>query len=154
MPYISNTLTPDLSVVIPCYNEACGISELQSRLVQCLNRREGVWEVIFVDDGSEDGTFDELVQIHRKDYRFKLARLSRNFGQQAAICAGLCYSTGRVVTIMDADMQDPPELLDDCLKKVNEGCDVVYMVRRKRKEGVLKRAAYRSFYWIFDLLSE
>lgn len=110
------------------------------------------WEVILVDDGSNDGTFEELVRIHGMDSRFKLVRLSRNFGQQAAICAGLGHTFGRAVAIMDADMQDPPELLERCLKKIKEGYDIVYTVRWKRKEGLLKRTAYRSFYKIFDLL--
>ena len=146
-------LTPELSVVVPCYNEARGIAELQSRLISCLNRLGCAWEVVFVDDGSNDGTFEELVRIHRMDSRFKLIRLSRNFGQQAAICAGLGQTLGRAVAIMDADMQDPPELLERGLEKLKEGYDIVYTVRHKRKEGLLKRTAYRSFYKVFDLLS-
>lgn len=146
-------LTPELSVVVPCYNEVRGISELQSRVTSCLDRLQCAWEVVLVDDGSNDGTFDELVRVHGIDSRFKLVRLSRNFGQQAAICAGIGHTLGRAVAIMDADMQDPPELLERCLKKIKEGYDVVYTVRRKRKEGLLKRAAYCSFYRIFDALS-
>src|SRR5438445_13846074 len=101
---------PELSLVIPCYNESEVLPLLKTRLLQCLLEIGVSWEVIFVDDGSNDSTFAQLSALHREEPRFKVISLSRNFGHQAAISAGLAYTAGRVVGIMDADLQDPPEL--------------------------------------------
>ncbi len=112
------------------------------------------WEVILIDDGSQDATFDELVKTHRMDSRFKVIGLSRNFGHQAAIAAGLAHATGDVVAIIDADLQDPPELLGRCLQLIDGGYDVVYAVRRNRKEGLLKRCTYALYYRLLRLAAE
>jgi polyisoprenyl-phosphate glycosyltransferase len=135
-----------LSIVIPCYDEQTVLPLLRQRLVGQLEKLGIAWEVIFVDDGSADSTFESLARMHAEDARLKVISLSRNFGHQAAICAGLSCAVGQAVGVMDADLQDPPEILALCLQKLDEGAEVVYAVRRKRKEGLLKRSAYALFY--------
>jgi dolichol-phosphate mannosyltransferase len=143
-----------LSVVVPCYNEAHALPLLCERLLSTLNGLGLTWEVIFVDDGSSDGTGEQLAAIHRSNPRFKVLAFSRNFGHQAAISAGLAHAAGNAVAIMDADLQDPPEILAACLEKVREGYDVVYAVRRRRKENVFKRGAYAVFYRLLKRTAE
>ena len=143
-----------LSIVIPCYNEADVLPLLHDRLTQALEKLGSPWEVVLVDDGSRDATFALLCAMHARDARFKIIGLSRNFGHQAALSAGLAHATGEAVAVMDADLQDPPEILTDCLAKLREGFDVVYAVRRKRKENLLKRGAYALFYRLLKLVAE
>ena len=151
-PYGVNEV--QLSLIIPCFNEASVLPLLRERLSKPLNSMAISWEVIFVDDGSVDGTFSELAAMHRAEPRFKVVSLSRNFGHQAAISAGIHCAKGEAVAIMDADLQDPPELLNQCLTKLREGYDVVYAVRRKRKEGWLKRTAYAAFYRLLRAVAD
>jgi polyisoprenyl-phosphate glycosyltransferase len=144
----------ELSVVVPCYREAAIVPVLKDRLRLALQRITACWEVIFVDDGSEDGTFDQLAAAHIEDSRFKLLALSRNFGQQAALHAGLTFAAGEYVGILDADLQDPPELLAEAMKRIADGFDVVYMVRHRRKEGFFKRSMYTLWYRLVRLTSD
>lgn len=144
----------DLSVLVPCYNEAEVLPLMIARLKKCLEALGISWEVIFVDDGSKDATFEQLAAIHREDSRFKVLSLSRNFGHQAALSAGLAAVTGEFVAVLDADLQDPPELLERCLGILREGNDVVYAVRRKRKEALPKRVAYALFYRGLRMIAE
>lgn len=146
--------TPEFSLVIPCYNEAAVLPLLHARLVKTLPDVGLPWEVIFVDDGSQDSTFGQLVSIHQSDPRYKVLSFSRNFGHQAALSAGLASAQGQYVGIADADLQDPPELLRACLDKLMEGFDVVYAVRKKRKEPLPMRAAYALFYRLLRMVSE
>ena len=143
-----------LSVVIPCYNEEEVLSRLQARLFTALQELGMDWEVIFVDDGSRDTTQAQLTALHWDDPRFKVIALSRNFGHQTAISAGLAYASGEIVAIIDADLQDPPELLGQCVEKLNDGFDVVYAVRRKRKERLIKRVAYSLFYRLLRAVAD
>ncbi len=143
-----------LSLVIPCYNEGEVLAMLQARLRKALNELAVPWEVIFVDDGSRDGTFGQLAAMHAAEPRFKVISFSRNFGHQAAISAGLAHASGNAVGIMDADLQDPPELLGACLEKLRQGFDVVYAVRKKRKENLAKRLAYALFYRLLRGVAE
>ena len=145
---------PDLSVIVPCYNEAEVLPMLIERLQGALGRLGITWEVVFVDDGSRDSTFARLSAMHWEEPRFKVVSLSRNFGHQTAISAGLACVSGQAVAIMDADLQDPPELLEQCLEKLGEGYDVVYGIRRRRKENLFKRAAYCLFYRILQRLTD
>jgi dolichol-phosphate mannosyltransferase len=145
---------PELSLVVPCFNEAEVLPVLKSRIVQCVNDLARSWEVILVDDGSTDRTFDVLAGMHREEPRFKVLALSRNFGQQTAISAGLSKASGDAVAILDADLQDPPELLRQCMNKLREGYDVVYAVRRKRQEGFVSRLAYGVFYRAINFLAD
>jgi dolichol-phosphate mannosyltransferase len=137
---------PELSVVLPCYNEAPVLDQLYDRLSSEANTWDLSYEVVIVDDGSEAETWEKLEDLHQRDDRWKLIRLSRNFGHQTAISAGLYYASGDAVAIMDADLQDPPEVVGRFIEKWREGYEVVYAIRRNRKEGIWKRLAYRTFY--------
>jgi dolichol-phosphate mannosyltransferase len=145
---------PDLSVIIPCYNESAVLPLLDARLRECLEGLRVSWEVIFVDDGSEDSTFQQLAVMHANEPRFKVISLSRNFGHQAALRAGLARAGGKAVAILDADLQDPPELIGQGLMKLSEGYDVVYAVRRKRKESFLKHGMYALYYRLLSRIAE
>jgi len=137
-----------ISVVIPVYNEEDNIAALHQRVSEGVGACDDDYEVIVVDDGSHDATAELLHEIHARDPRWKVLCFSRNFGHQTAVSAGIHYACGEVVAVMDGDLQDPPEILPDLIAKLHEGYEVVYAVRRKRKEGVFKRAAYRLFYRI------
>lgn len=143
-----------LSVVIPCYNEIGVLPLLEERLLAALPQLGMPFEVVFVDDGSSDGSYERLAALHARDARFKLLRLSRNFGHQAAITAGLAAARGEAVAILDADLQDPPELLATCLGHWREGDQVVYCQREERQEGALMKALYASFYRLLRASSE
>lgn len=146
---------PNLSVVVPCFNEGDVLGSLTARLYASLRAIELDWEVIFVDDGSTDGiTWPLLSALHEPEPRFKVVSLSRNFGHQAAISCGLAHATGDMVAILDADLQDPPELLPALLQKLQAGYDVVYALRRKRKENWFKRCAYACFYRLLRALAD
>jgi dolichol-phosphate mannosyltransferase len=111
-------------------------------------------ELIFVNDGSRDRTAELLDEAASADSRVRAIHLTRNFGHQPAITCGLRHARGDVVAVMDCDLQDPPEILPDFVDKLDEGFQVVYAVRRKRKEGVAKRAAYWLFYRLMGLVAE
>lgn len=146
---------PLLSVVVPVYNEQEVIEALHSRLIQVLAPEVPSFEVVFVNDGSKDNSPQLLDQIARSDPRFKAIHFSRNFGHQAAVTAGLHAVSGQVVVVIDADLQDPPELIHQMLEKWDEGFDVVY-AQKKHRDGVgpLKKAAYYLYYRIVGSLSE
>lgn len=147
--------TPRLSVVIPCYDERDNIEPLVARLRAVLERvADGSYEVIFVDDASTDGSAEILDRLSREDPRLKVLHLSRNFGHQAALSAGLDFSRGAGVVLMDADLQDPPEMIAAFVERWRSGYDVVYAIRRRRKEGALKRAAYSAFYRSMRAIAE
>ena len=143
----------ELSIVLPIYNEAENIPELYRRLSQTLETARESIEILFVNDGSSDRSAELIAALHRTDPRVKLLNFSRNFGHQAAITAGMDYSRGQAVVLMDADLQDPPELLLQLLEQWRNGAEVVYAVRQKRKESALKRAAYFSFYRLLQFVS-
>lgn len=136
---------PLISVVLPMYNEEDNLAPLLERLVPVLAGM-GTYEVIFVNDGSRDRSCEIVLAARAQNPSVRLIDLSRNFGHQAALSAGLEYSTGRAVFLMDCDLQDPPEVLPEFVAAWKAGSDVVYAVREKRKEGPLKRMAYFLFY--------
>ncbi|MFO0809895.1 MAG: glycosyltransferase family 2 protein [Gemmataceae bacterium] len=142
-----------LSIVIPVLNEEENLDELYRRLSAAAPAWGLDWEVVFVDDGSTDRTLPILEDLNRKDARVKVVSFSRNFGHQTAVTAGLQHTSGDVVAVMDADLQDPPEELPRFLAKWREGYHVVYAIRRKRKENAIKRAAYFLFYRLLASLS-
>ena len=137
---------PEISVVIPVFNEEENIPALYSRVTAALQGTGLDHELIFVDDGSGDESLKRLHAVGEKDPRVTIVELSRNFGHQVAISAGLDHARGKAVMVMDADLQDPPEVLPEFIKKWQEGHDVVYAVRKNRKEGWGKRLAYSAFY--------
>ncbi len=141
------------SIIIPIYNEEQTLPVLHERLVGTLHPLGESFEVILIDDGSKDNSFELLRQIHATDARFKVLRLSRNFGHQVAISAGLDFARGEAVILMDGDLQDPPELLPKMIEKWREGYQVVYTVKTSRKENKLKRLAFKMFYHILHALS-
>lgn len=142
------------SLIIPVFNEENVIEELFRRTIVALERLPMRFEIICVDDGSSDDTYKNLLKAHQEDERFKVINLSRNFGHQAAVLAGLNFAKGTHIGIIDGDMQDPPELFFDFYKKMEEGYDVVYAIRKKRKEGFFKKIAYKLYYRILGKMSE
>jgi polyisoprenyl-phosphate glycosyltransferase len=135
------------SIVIPVFNESSGIEELFSRMRRVVDSIEESCEVILVNDGSSDNSAELLDNVHERDPRFKVIHFSRNFGHQAAITAGLQYATGNTVTVIDADLQDPPELITSFIAKWRDGFEVVYGVRRSRAgETKLKLWTAKLFY--------
>ena len=144
---------PLLSIVVPVFNNATTLRELHRRLTDVLVPL-GRFELVFVDDGSSDGSAEVLRELNAADPRTRVLRLSRNFGQQAALTAGLNVATGRGAVMMDADLQDPPEVIPDLVERWRAGNEVVYLVRRKRKENPAKRLAYSLFYRTFRYLAE
>ena len=142
-----------ISLVCPVYNEEDNIDTLYARTTSALENISSDYEVICVDDGSSDQTLLKLLQYHEKNERFKAISFSRNFGHQPAILAGLSHAKGDYIAIIDGDLQDPPEILIDFYNKIREGYDIVYAVRRKRKEGILKKSAYWLYYRILKTMS-
>jgi glycosyltransferase involved in cell wall biosynthesis len=145
-----------LSVVIPCYNEEKNILELYNRVSssskKCFN---SAYEILLINDGSSDSTWNIIKELTLKDKHIIGVNLSRNYGHQIALSAGLSLVSGDVVLIMDADLQDPPELLSDMLKIYSQGCDVVYGVRKKREgETVFKKFSAYLFYRLINTLSD
>lgn len=135
-----------ISIVIPVYNEEHIIDELYGRTAAALNGITQDWEVICVNDGSTDTTLGRLLSLNEKDERWKVIDLSRNFGQQRAIWAGLNHATGNYIGIMDADLQDAPQHFVDFYEELKGDTDVVYAVRTGRKENRVKKLAYWTFY--------
>jgi dolichol-phosphate mannosyltransferase len=138
---------PTLSLVLPVYNEEPVIPELLRRLDEFLRVVGVSWEVLFVNDGSRDRSFEMLKAACQEEPRYKLVSFSRNFGHQFAISAGVDFAEGEAVVVMDADLQDPPSVVTEMLEKWREGYDVVYGVREKREnEGIFKRWTAALFY--------
>jgi polyisoprenyl-phosphate glycosyltransferase len=146
--------TPSVSLAIPVYNEAEGLPHLLERLGAVLDLiAGGPHEIVFVDDGSADRSLALLEAEAARDPRIVVVALSRNFGHQTALTAALDYVSGDVVVLMDADLQDEPEIIPSFLAQYANGYDVVYARRGSRKEGPLLRASYRLFYRIISSLS-
>lgn len=146
---------PELSLVIPIFNEEENIPELYTRLNVVLDQNSiESAEVIFVNDGSRDRSEELIRELRAKDARIRLVNFSRNFGHQAAITAGIDMSRGRAVILMDADMQDPPQLIGEMLEKWREGGEIVYAVRRKRDDdSFFKKLFAVSFYRFLQRVS-
>jgi polyisoprenyl-phosphate glycosyltransferase len=146
---------PRYSIVIPIYNEQETFPDLIKRLQDVMDRLDGPAEVVLVDDGSQDASYRLMVEANSADPRFKILRLSRNFGHQIAITAGMDAASGQAVIIMDADLQDPPEVILQMAAKWQEGYEVVYAVRERREgETLFKRATATVFYGIQRRLAE
>ncbi len=145
---------PLLSVVIPLFNEELNVEQLHRRLVDSLDTLGEPYEILFVNDGSRDDTPGRLERIQDESPQVTVIHLSRNFGHQAAVSAGLEYARGRAVVVMDGDLQDPPEVLPQFVDRWRKGYDVVYAVRLQRKEGPIKRLCYFLFYRIMNAISD
>jgi glycosyltransferase involved in cell wall biosynthesis len=144
---------PTVSVVVPVFNEVESLPAFHRRATAALQGCADSFEIIFVDDGSNDGSLDELRRLVSRDDHVRVVSFSRNFGHQTAVTAGMNYSNGAAVVVIDSDLQDPPELIADLLARWREGYQVVYAVRRNRKEHWLKRTAYQLFYRLLQRLS-
>jgi dolichol-phosphate mannosyltransferase len=142
-----------VSIVIPVYNERETLSELHRRLTDAVLPTGEPYEILFVNDGSSDGSREVLRSIAGRDTHTRALHLARNFGHQVAISAGIDEARGNAIILMDGDLQDPPELLPDMIARWKAGSDVVYMVKRTRKEHVLKRLLFRSFYELMQKMS-
>src|SRR5215217_4167091 len=146
---------PTLAIVIPICNESAGLQELFRRLRAVLDSLPDLdSEVIYVNDGSSDGSLEIMVAHHRADRRFTVIDLSRNFGQQAAIAAGLAASAADATVVMDGDLQDPPELIPDMIASWRAGAEVVQAQRRTRQERGLRRWSLILFHRVFGWLAD
>jgi polyisoprenyl-phosphate glycosyltransferase len=141
----------EISVVIPAYNESQGIKETIKQVVSILGVCEIPWEIIIVDDGSRDQTYQRICQLSQDEPRVKGISLSRNFGKEGAMLAGLEYATGAAVIILDADLQHPPGLIPEMLAKWRSGAQIVHAVKRRRKDDSKRKKA--AAYCINKLIS-
>jgi polyisoprenyl-phosphate glycosyltransferase len=139
--------TPEISVVVPLHNEEANIAELYRRLMAVFSARKESWELICVNDGSNDGTLAALLCLRQNDLRVKIINLSRNFGKDIALSAGIDHAGGDAVIPLDADLQDPPELIGELVDTWHQGFDVVNATRRSRhSDSWLKRSSAALFY--------
>ncbi len=145
---------PRLSIAIPIYNEESVLPELYRRLRNVLADIPGEHQIVFVDDGSREGVREILSGIAMADPRVEVVCLARNFGHQTALTAALEYARGDLIVMMDGDLQDTPETIPRFIAKHQEGFDVVYAVRKDRKENWVMRTAYASFYRLIGWLSD
>ncbi|WP_186424200.1 glycosyltransferase family 2 protein [Lacrimispora celerecrescens] len=144
-----------ISVVVSCYNEELALHQFYQETASILNKLNWDYELIFVNDGSQDGTMKILDGLSRKDKKVKVISFSRNFGHEAAMIAGLDYSSGDGVVCMDADLQHPPQYLPEIVRKLEEGYDVINMVRTKNESaGWFKNFASSAFYHLINVLSD
>ncbi len=140
-------MAPRYSFVVPVYNEEETLAELERRVTGVLDQLDGEAEVILVDDGSFDRSAELLDDLHRRDPRYKIVRFTRNFGHQIAVTAGLDFAAGDATIVLDADLQDPPELALEMIARWQEGYEIVYGVRTDRtNERLLIRAVTKPFY--------
>lgn len=147
---LSNQKKILLSVIIPIYNEEMLIEVLCKRTLKAVSEISDKFELIFVNDGSNDNSLNLLIKERMSDARIKIIDLSRNFGHQPAVLAGLSEAKGEYIGVMDGDLQDPPELFENFLHQIEKGFDVVYAVRKKRKENVAKKIAYWLYYRLLN----
>jgi glycosyltransferase involved in cell wall biosynthesis len=154
-PQTTHTFSPQYSVIIPAYNEETNLKPMYQRLMAMADQLDGDLEVIWINDGSRDQTLARLRELHQKDQRVCYLSLSRNFGHQIAVSAGLNFARGQVMIVMDGDLQDPPELIPDMVSQWQQGYQVVYAQRRRRlKERWWKRLPAFVFYRALQHLAE
>lgn len=146
-PILPPVAVPVISIVVPAFNEAEVLPAFHARLARVMRHVEDTWEVVFVNDGSRDGTLRILHDLRRVDPHVAIVNLSRNFGKEIAVTAGLDHAHGDAVIVIDADLQDPPELIPDLIAAWRSGFDTVYAQRRRREgESWLKKATAHAFY--------
>ena len=140
-----------ISFVIPVYDEEGNLPELYKRLINVLeNELQTTYEIIFVDDGSKDSSWKIIEELHKQNENVKGIKFSRNFGHHIAITAGMDYSRGNSVILMDADLQDQPEEIPKLFKKFQEGFDVVFGIRKEKQHSFLKRKTSKIFIWLMN----
>lgn len=144
---------PEVSIIAPMHNETENIAEFYARIIKVLHDINVTYEIICINDGSTDSTLENLLQLRTKDPNVKIINFSRNFGKQAALTAGIDFSIGKAVIPIDADLQDPPELIPKLMEKWREGYDIVYATRELREgEGWFKRGSSFLFYRVIAKL--
>jgi dolichol-phosphate mannosyltransferase len=141
------------SIIVPVYQSKTSLETLVSRVSKVMNDAKIQFELILVDDGSQDESFIEITRLSSIHQFIRGIRLSRNFGHQAAVTVGLQKCIGGIIAIIDDDLQDPPEILPHFFERLHRGADVVYGVRRKRKENFIKRALFSIFYRMINTIS-
>lgn len=141
------------SIIVPVYQSRSSLETLVRRVSTVMNGSGIQFELILVDDGSQDDSFTEIRRLSSIHPFIRGVRLSRNFGHQAAVTVGLQKCNGEIIAIVDDDLQDPPEILPHFFECLHQGTDVVYGVRKKRKENIFKRAIFSSFYRIINAVS-
>jgi dolichol-phosphate mannosyltransferase len=143
------------SIIVPVYNEELVIQVSYERLTKVMKEANESYELIFVNDGSKDNTIKLIEAIAEKDHQVKVINFSRNFGHQPAITAGMQYAIGKAIVVIDADLQDPPEVILKMIEKWKEGFDIVYGKRLERKgETFFKKVTAKSFYRTLDYLTD
>ena len=135
-----------LSVIIPVYFNEMNIPKLYEKLMEVLKNNRFCYEIIFVDDGSQDNSYLELLKVREKDKNIKILKLSKNYGSHTAILAGMSHITGDCVTVLSADLQDPPEIIEKMFEKWLEGNKVVLAVRESREESFLQTFISNTYY--------
>jgi dolichol-phosphate mannosyltransferase len=147
--------TARYSIVVPVYNEEESFPDLVKRLSEVMDLLDGPAEVVLVDDGSRDSSYQLMLEANRQDSRFKALQLSRNFGHQVAITAGMDAASGQAVIVMDADLQDPPHVILEMAAKWQEGYEVVYAVRERREgETMFKKSTATLFYSLLRRMAD
>ncbi|HEY5157131.1 MAG TPA: glycosyltransferase family 2 protein, partial [Anaerolineales bacterium] len=148
-------MTITFSIVAPIYNELDNLAELTRRVREVMSTLRETWELVLVDDGSTDGSTDRIHELAKQDKHIRPVIFTRNFGHQVAITAGWDYARGDAVIIIDADLQDPPEIIPDLIAKWREGYEVVYAVRTEREgEGWFKRTTAALFYRVIYRITD
>jgi polyisoprenyl-phosphate glycosyltransferase len=146
---------PVLSIIAPIYNETESLPELYKRVSEVMDQSGETWELILVDDGSQDGSTDQIKELAKKDNKVKPVIFARNFGHQIAVSAGLDYALGDAVVIIDADLQDPPEVILELVAKWKEGYQVVYAIRGEREgESWFKTFSASIFYRLIQKITD
>ncbi|MDX1437711.1 MAG: glycosyltransferase family 2 protein [Anaerolineales bacterium] len=148
-------MNPKFSIVAPIYNEIDALPELYSRVSSVMEEIGDAWELVMVDDGSSDGSTQKIMELYEQDRRVRPVLFSRNFGHQIAVTAGLDYSRGEAVVIIDSDLQDPPEVIQEMIERWREGYEVVYAVRTEREgETWFKEFTASLFYRIIYRITD
>ncbi len=146
---------PVFSIVVPVYNEKESIQEMYRRISEVMNSTGETWELVIIDDGSRDGSTDQIRELGNHDKKVKPVIFARNFGHQIAVTAGMDYSQGRAVVIIDADLQDPPEVILELIAKWREGYQVVYAIRGEREgESWFKTFTASFFYRLIQKITD
>jgi len=150
---LSNRM-PTISIVVPCFNESEVLPSFYDRITEVLERCKIDYEIIFINDGSDDQTLETLSTFRKKNQRVKLIDLSRNFGKEIAMTAGIDFACGDAVIVIDADLQHPPELIPEMYRYWRDGYDVIYATRIKHDgETYIKKKTSQAFYWVITRLS-
>ena len=145
---------PKYSLVIPVYNEEANLQELNSEIKQVMSKLNESYEVIYINDGSRDRSLLVLRDLVKKDKNIKFLSFSRNFGHQAALTAGLDHAKGQAIISMDSDLQDPPQLLPEMIKKWKQGYEIVYARRKRRHDSFFKKYTALAYYRLLNKFSE